>query len=57
MKVFVYTKEQEPKKVATITDVAHVTEFKTVRKILVETYSGISMTFDTKTVKTTIYQN
>lgn len=57
MKVFVYTKEQKPKKIATITDVVQVTESKTEKLIHIETSSGVTMTFDTKGVKTTIYQN
>ena len=57
MKVFVYTKEQKPKKIATITDVVQVTESKTAKLIQIETSSGATLTFDTKGVKTTIYQN
>ena len=57
MKVFVYTKEQKPKKIATIADVSEVTEYKTINKIVFVTSSGVQMEFDTRRVKTTIYQN
>ena len=57
MKVFVYTKEPKPRKIATITDVATVTEFRELRSILIETVGGMTMTYDTHKVKTTIYQN
>lgn len=57
MKVFVHTKEQKPKKIATITDVETVTEIKDTSKIFIKTFSGVSVNFDTKKVKTTIYQN
>lgn len=57
MKVFVYTKEQKPKKIAVIDDVREVTEMKGAGIITIKCRGGVNMTFDTKVVKTTIYQN
>lgn len=57
MKVFVYTKEPKPRKVAIISDVVRVSEWKEVSTLCVETSSGFSISYDTKMVKTTIYQN
>lgn len=57
MKVFVYTKEPQPKKVAVINDVREVTEYKGNKMIIVRIRNGVDMTFDTRKVKTTIYQN
>ena len=57
MKVFVYTKEQKPKKIAVIKDVAIVTEFKTAGQIMIETIGGIKMVYDMHNVKTVVYQN
>lgn len=57
MKVFVYTKEPQPKKVAVINDVREVTEYKGNKMIIVRSRNGVDMTFDTRKVKTTIYQN
>lgn len=57
MKVFVYTKEPQPKKVAVINDVRDVTEYKGNKMIIVRSRNGVDMTFDTRKVKTTIYQN
>lgn len=56
MKVFVYTREIKPKKIAVITDVSDVTENKAMHRIVVETSNGVQMEFDTRRVKTTIYQ-
>lgn len=57
MKVFVYTKEPKPKKVAVISDVTKVCEYKELNTLCVETSSGFALTYDTRLVKTTIYQN
>lgn len=57
MKVFVYTKSNESKKIATITDVRNVVEYKESGVISFETKQGVFIQFDTKKVKTTIYQN
>lgn len=57
MKVFAYTKEQKPKKVATITDVKEVAEHKGDKSIVIRCRNGIEMKFDTTKIKTTIYQN
>ena len=57
MKVFVYTKEPQPKKVAVIDNVREVTEYKGNKMIIVRSRNGVDMTFDTRKVKTTIYQN
>ena len=58
MKVFVYTKEQKPRKVATITDVVNVYTVHGENTVIhVVTDSGADFTFNTKAVKTTIYQN
>ena len=57
MKVFIYTKGKNSRKIATITDVEEVTEIKNANTIVIETYGGVAVTFNTKEVKTTIYQN
>lgn len=57
MKVFVYTKEQKPKKVAVIENVREVTEYKSNKMIVIRCINGIDLKFDTSEVKTTIYQN
>lgn len=57
MKVFVYTKEQKPKKIAVIKDVIEVTTYEGIGEIVIVTRYGVNMKFDTSKVKTTIYQN
>ncbi len=56
MKVFVYTKTPT-KKIAVITGVVSAVFDKQTKKIVLETADGVRMTFDTKTVKLTLYQN
>jgi hypothetical protein len=56
MKVFVYNKDKNSKKIATIENVASVTEDKANRRIYISTGEGV-IEFDTKFVKTSIYQN
>lgn len=55
MKVFVYSKKSS-KKIATITNVVMVST-KEPGKIILTTVTGEEFSFDTKTMKTTIYQN
>lgn len=58
MKVFVYTKESKPRKIATITDVVNVFTVRGENTIIhIVTEGGGDFSFNTKTVKTTIYQN
>lgn len=57
MKVFVYSKEPKPKKIATISHVVTVTESKNTRTLTIVTEDGTELKFNTKTLKTTIYQN
>lgn len=54
MKVFVYTKA-ESKKIATFTDCNAVR--LNGNKIIFELDDGVEVSFDTKVVKTTCYQN
>lgn len=56
MKVFVYSKKTS-KKVAEIKKVVMVQEIPEDHKIEFVTDSGEVMTFDTKSLKSTIYQN
>lgn len=56
MKVFVYSKKTS-KKVAEIKKVVMVQELPEDHKIEFVTDSGEVMTFDTKSLKSTIYQN
>ena len=56
MKVFVYTKHPT-KKIAVITGVVSAVFDKKTRKITREDVEGVRMTFDTKVVKVTLYQN
>lgn len=55
MKVFVYSKKSS-KKIATIINVVAVSTAQP-GKIIFKTISGEEFSFDTKTIKTTIYQN
>ena len=58
MKVFVYTKEPKPRKVATITDVINIFTAEGENRVIhIITDNGTDFSFNTKTVKTTIYQN
>jgi hypothetical protein len=57
MKVFVYTKEKKPRKVAIIKDVVSVYIVGNQRAISITTDSGTTFSFSTKVFKTTIYQN
>lgn len=56
MKVFVYNKDKNSKKIATIENVTSVTEDKQNRRIYISTNDS-QITFDTKHIKTSIYQN
>ena len=56
MKVFVYTKTPT-KKIAVLTGVMSATFDKKTRRIVLETEANGRVTFDTKTVKLTLYQN
>lgn len=56
MKVFVYLKGRPTKKIATLNNIIAVREEKDTNQIIFERkHQGIS--FDTKRVKCTIYQN
>lgn len=55
MKVFVYTKDAQSRKIATLTDIVFVS--CTDGKIIFVTSSGVEFPFDCKKVKTTCYQN
>ena len=55
MKVFVYSKKSS-KKIATIINVVNVST-KEPKKIIFTTVTGEEFSFDTTTIKTTIYQN
>ena len=56
MKVFVYTKNPT-RKIAVITGVVSAVFDKTTKTIMLQTEDGVRMTFDTKLVKLTLYQN
>lgn len=56
MKVFVYSKRTS-KKIAEINGVVDVQHAKGSDKITFITNSGESMSFNTKEIKTTVYQN
>ncbi len=56
MKVFVYSKKTS-KKIAEVKHVVTVQPPTASNKIILITESGEMFTFDTKEVKTTIYQN
>lgn len=56
MRVFVYSKKTS-KKIAQINNVSEVHSTVDKREITFVTGSGETFTFDTKTMKTTTYQN
>lgn len=56
MKVFVYSKKTN-RKIAQVNDVVEVGVNTEKHEIMVYTKSGETFTFNTKEIKTTIYQN